>query len=77
MKKISIRMASSALAVGIALATLPSPGFAQRSEMPISAARQKALLDCNALAERSHSNYSGTRMLQPYRACMAEHGEQE
>jgi hypothetical protein len=67
----------SALALGFALATLASPSFAQRSEYPISAAREKALRECNGEAEKYHTNYWGTRMLQAYRSCMAQHDEPE
>jgi hypothetical protein len=67
----------SALAVGLALATLASPSFAQRSEQPISAARESALRECNELAQKYHNNRWGTVQLHTYRSCMAQHHEPE
>jgi hypothetical protein len=67
----------SALALGLALATLASPSFAQRSEYPISTARGSALRECNDLAQKYHNNRWGTVQLQTYRSCMAQHNEPE
>jgi Tfp pilus assembly protein PilE len=72
-----LNAAGPALAWGLALATLASPSFAQRSEQPVSAARESALRECNGAAEKYHNNHWGTTQLQMYRSCMAQHGEQE
>ena len=68
----------SVLALGLAIATLASPSFAQRSEQPMSSAREQALRECNAAAAKYYG-YSGrlTTQLHTYRTCMAERGEPE
>jgi hypothetical protein len=72
-----LNAAGPALAWSPALAMRASPSFAQRSEQPISAARESALRECNGAAEKYHNNRWGTTQLQIYRSCMAQQGEQE
>ena len=67
----------SALALGLALAALASPSFAQRSEQPMSTTREQAIRECNGIAGK-YSQYTwGHAQIDTYRACMAQHGEQE
>ena len=68
----------SALALGLALAALASPSFAQRSEQPMSTAREQALRECSLLERRdSHDPWEGTKTGSRqfvYKACMADRG---
>jgi hypothetical protein len=67
----------SALALGLALATLASPSFAQRSEQPMSTARESAIRECSGAAGKYHSGTWQTTQLHTYRSCMMQHGESE
>jgi len=67
----------SALALGLAVAALASPSFAQRSEDHMSAARAAAIHECNLKAARYRQYTWGDTEIHTYRACMAEQGEQE
>jgi hypothetical protein len=68
---------ASALALGLVLAALASPSFAQRSEDHMSAARAAAIHECNVRAARYRQYTWGDTEIYTYRACMAEHGQQE
>ena len=65
-----------ALVLGLAVAALASPSFAQASEYHVSAARAAALRYCNAQADRYHYERTTTQ-ISTYRACMFQLGEQE
>ena len=67
----------SALALGLALAALASPSFAQRSEQPMSTAREQAVRECNAAAGKYYNSTWQTTQIHSYRSCMAQHGEPE
>jgi hypothetical protein len=71
--------AVSALAFGLALATLASPSFAQRSEQQphMSAAREKALHECSVEAAKYRQSTWGHQEIDAYRTCMMQHGEPE
>jgi hypothetical protein len=80
MKTKNIRIA--ALAFGVAVATAAaSSSFAQTVDnnggYPVSAARAEALRECNGLAQPYLQRDWGVRQDDVYRACMAEHNQQE
>jgi hypothetical protein len=60
------------------LATMTSPGFAQSSALPVSAARAAAIHECNEKAQHFRTVPTwGNVELYIYRACMAEHHQVE
>jgi hypothetical protein len=65
----------AALALGLAVTALASPSYAQGRE--ISAARAAAIHECSLLAEQYPEYDWGNTEIYQYRACMAEHGQQE
>jgi hypothetical protein len=69
--------ALAALVLGLAISALATPGFAQRSKDQMSSARAAALRDCNAKAGKFTQHVWGNHQIDIYRACMAQHGQQE
>jgi hypothetical protein len=67
----------AAIALGLALSALASPSLAQRSESHMSAARAQALRECNLAAQKYTQHTWADVQIYTYRACMAEHGQQE
>ena len=67
----------STLALGLTLATLASPSFAQRSEQPMSTVREQALRECSIAAGKYYNSTWQTTQVHTYRSCMAQHGEPE
>src|SRR5262245_24933496 len=67
----------AAIALGLALFTLASPSFGQRREQNLSPARAKALRECNLRAQKYTQHTWADVQIYTYRACMAEHGQQE
>ena len=67
----------AAIALGLTLSALASPSFAQRSEDHMSAARAQALHECNLAAQKYTQHTWADVQIQTYRACMAEHSQQE
>ena len=65
------------IALGLALSVLASPSFAQRGENHMSAAREQALRECNLAAQKYTQHTWADVQIYAYRACMAEHGQQE
>jgi hypothetical protein len=64
------------MALGLAVATtIVTPSFAQRGE--VSPERAQALRDCNGVAKNYKQYTWGATELNHYRACMAQHGQQE
>jgi hypothetical protein len=74
MKRISTLL--TALVVGLAVSALATPSFAQRSE-GMSSSRAQALKDCNTQAAKYKQYVWGDYEIDVYRACMAQHGQQE
>jgi len=68
---------AGALALGLAISTLATPSFAQRSDEGGSSARQKALHDCNVEAGKMTQHTWGDHQVHKYRSCMMQKGEQE
>jgi len=66
-----------ALALGLALASLASPSFAQRADQPMSTAREQALRECSTGASKYQSGTWQSTQLHTYRSCMMQHGEPE
>jgi len=48
----SLNKSAAAVALGLALAAVASPSLAQRSETPMSNAREQALRECSAAAAK-------------------------
>lgn len=70
------------LALGLVTATfvtsgLASPSYAEGAGYPISAARAAAIHECSVLADQYPVNDWGNTEIYVYRACMADHGQQE
>jgi hypothetical protein len=66
----------TALAIGLAASALATPSFAQRSE-GMSDSRAQALKNCNTQAAKYKQYVWGDYEFDAYRACMAQHGQQE
>src|SRR5262245_29398275 len=64
-------------AAAVALAAVASPSLAQRSETPMNSAREQALRECNSAAAKYRQYTWGHQEIDTYRACMADHGQQE
>jgi len=69
--------AAGALALGLAMSALATPSFAQRSEDGMSAARAAAIRECSTQAGKYKQYIWGDMEEDTYRACMAQHGQQE
>ena len=66
----------TALAVGLAVSALATPSFAQRSE-GMSSSRASSIHDCNAQAGKFKQYVWGDYEIDKYRACMAQHHQEE
>jgi hypothetical protein len=78
MKRLSNPLA--ALVLAAAVSVLATPSFAQRSEGGeggMSAARAQAIHECTAKAGKYVGHTGGDNEIYTYRACMADHGQQE
>jgi len=71
------RIATIALGLALSVSALASPSFAQRSEQHMSAARAAALREYNLKAQKYTQHTWADVQIYIYRACMAEHGQQE
>jgi len=67
----------AALVAGLAIFALVTPSIAQRAEDQMSGARAQALHQCNAQAGKLTQYTWGDHQIDNYRACMAQHGQQE
>ena len=74
---INLRKGLAALAVGLAVSALASPSYAQDGGVRISQQRAQAIHACNLRAARYPQYLWGNQEIYTYRACMAEHGQQE
>ena len=69
---------AAVLALGLAISTLATPSFAQRSdEGGMSSSRDKSLRDCNVEAGKMSQHTWANHQVQKYRSCMMQKGEQE
>jgi hypothetical protein len=71
---------AAALALGLAVSTLATPSFAQRSEQGetgMSSEREKALRECNGEAGKMTQSTWGVQQLHKHRSCMMQRGQQE
>jgi hypothetical protein len=66
----------AALVLGLAVSALATPSFAQSSE-GMSSSRAQALRECNVQAGKYKQYTWGDTEITTYRACMAQHGQQE
>ena len=68
----------AALAVAVAVSAGASPSYAQEGGgVRISQQRAQAIHACNVRAARYPQYLWGNQEIYTYRACMAEHGQQE
>jgi hypothetical protein len=72
---VTLKKCLPALALGLAVTVLASPSYARVPE--ISAARARAIHECSVAADRYPQYLWGNMEIYHYRACMAEHGQQE
>src|SRR5262245_18331385 len=68
---------AAAVALGLAIAAAASPSLAQRSETPMSSAREQGLRECHVAAAKYKQYTWGHQERDAYRSCMANHGQQE
>jgi hypothetical protein len=66
-----------ALAFALVATVLASPSYAQGAGYRISAARAAAIHECSVRASRYVEHTWGDVEIYQYRACMAEHNQQE
>jgi hypothetical protein len=68
----------AALALGLAATVLASSSYAQeRGGVHISPERAQTIHECSVLAARYPQYLWGNMEIYQYRACMAEHGQEE
>jgi hypothetical protein len=68
----------AALAVAVAVSAVASPSYAQEGGgVRISQQRAQAIHACSVRAARYPQYLWGNQEIYTYRACMAEHGQQE
>ena len=75
---IHLKKGLAALALAFAVTALTSPSYAQEGGgVRISQQRAQAIHACNLRAARYPQYLWGNQEIYTYRACMAEHGQQE
>ena len=75
---INFKKGLAALAVAVAVSAVASPSYAQEGGgVRISQQRAQAIHACNLRAARYPQYLWGNQEIYTYRACMAEHGQQE
>ena len=75
---IDFKKGLAALAVAVAVAAVASPSYAQEGGgVRISQQRAQAIRACNLRAAHYPQYLWGNQEIYTYRACMAEHGQQE
>jgi hypothetical protein len=75
---INFKKGLAALAVAAAVSAVASPSYAQEGGgVRISQQRAQAIHACNVRAARYPQYLWGNQEIYTYRACMAEHGQQE
>jgi hypothetical protein len=67
----------AAIALGLAITAVASPSLAQRSENPMSSAREQALRECSAQSGKMSQSTWGAHQLHAFRSCMHDRGQQE
>ena len=73
----NLKQGLAALALAFAVTALASPSYAQEAGVHISQQRAQAIHECNLRAARYPQYLWGNQEIYTYRACMAEHGQQE
>jgi hypothetical protein len=74
---LAINKHAAAIALGLAIAAVASPSLAQRSENPMSSAREQALRECSGQAGKMSQSTWGDHQIHAFRSCMHQHGQQE
>jgi hypothetical protein len=74
---INFKKGLAALAVAVAVSAVASPSYAQDGAVHISQQRAQAIHACSVRAARYPQYLWGNQEIYTYRACMAEHGQQE
>jgi hypothetical protein len=74
---INFKKGLAALAVAVSVGAVASPSYAQDGGVHISQQRAQAIHACNLKAARYPQYLWGNQEIYTYRACMAEHGQQE
>ncbi len=74
----NLKKGLASLALAFAMTALASPSYAQEGGgVHISQQRAQAIHQCSVLAARYPQYLWGNMEIYQYRACMAEHGQQE
>jgi hypothetical protein len=74
----NLKKGLAALALAFTVTALASPSYAQEGGgVRISRQRAQAIHECSLLAARYPQYLWGNMEIYQYRACMAEHGQQE
>jgi hypothetical protein len=73
---LTMKRTLAGLALGLAVAGLASPSFAQRSENRTDRARDAAIHDCSVKASKWSNTMWQTQQFTVYSNCMTEHGQQ-
>jgi hypothetical protein len=74
----NLKKGLAALAVAVAVSAVASPSYAQEGGgVRISQQRAQAIHACSVRAARYPQYLWGNQEIYTYRACMAEHGQQE
>jgi hypothetical protein len=75
---INFKKGLAALAVAVAVSAVASPSYAQDGGgVRVSQQRAQAIHACSVRAARYPQYLWGNQEIYTYRACMAEHGQQE
>ena len=77
MRDVILKRPLVALALTLVATVLASSSYAQEAGYEISAARAAAIHECSVRASRYVEHTWGDVEIYQYRACMAEHGQQE
>ena len=80
-KRLTAHVFGLAVTAPILGTLIAGPAFAQSANVPIDAARERAIQQCMALQHRDpHDGYEGKKgggLQWHYRTCMFEHGQPE
>ena len=64
----SLNKRAAAVALGLAIAAVASPSLAQRSETPMSSAREQALRECSGQAGKMSQSTWGDHQIHAFRS---------
>jgi hypothetical protein len=74
---VAIKLTAPTLALTLAVVATSSPSVAQANKTRTSAARERAIRECNIAAAKYVEHVWADWDIQTYRSCMARHGQPE